>query len=815
MKELERAGRIVTFYSYKGGTGRSMALANVAWILASQNQRVLTVDWDLEAPGLHRYFQPFISDTELTGSAGIIDFLAAFVDGAHSEKARSDPRWFERYIDTEPYTFSLDWKFQGSGTLDLIPAGQQGPAYAPRVTDFEWRRFYDTLGGGTFLQAVKARWRAEYDWILIDSRTGISDTSGICTVQMPDDLVVCFTLNNQSVLGACAAAKSVLSQRLKPDGSVGLRVLPLVTRVERAEHVRLSAAMELARDSFGGFLAHLPEEEQKLYFANAQVHYQPFYAFEEVLAAFGDPRTGPMLSAMEKVCSIVTDGRISKLGEMSETERVAGLARFLRQTKAPETPRARATEARAQPAASARPARDLPDRVVFEPVGPLLRAPASGNRSEAHARPTTSFAPTPAREQRYTHWFYLSYARSDWDAYLQRFFKDLVNELRMQLGSHENDLGFVDQYISLGEDWNQETSRALATSRLCVCIFSPAYFKSAHCGKEFNGFTARSRLASPFETSTEGIFPVDWLPTEVTPIGAERRSGAMPGALLQNVANSAEYPTHSGLRRMLMRSRRSEYGDFLHQFARILAETGQRAPLPVVDPFDVQLVPSAFEGYEPALETRSGSVAFLFMAPSVGTEKYHDELLNPAQNAVKRSVYGALPDDWQPFGETPIRVIALAVAAENELTVESPGEDIASWALDALTSFIARAERNRTPVVLVVAMKALSIPPYRQLLQALDKLRLFNLAVVVVMDGKSVTKGEQSAAASLFQDTFEATNGQRNDAILALVQTEEELKKQLHQTLAALKVSLVSNLTARALHTLDTPVLAQPSLEKA
>jgi MinD-like ATPase involved in chromosome partitioning or flagellar assembly len=28
-------GEIITFYSFKGGTGRSMALANVAWILAS------------------------------------------------------------------------------------------------------------------------------------------------------------------------------------------------------------------------------------------------------------------------------------------------------------------------------------------------------------------------------------------------------------------------------------------------------------------------------------------------------------------------------------------------------------------------------------------------------------------------------------------------------------------------------------------------------------------------------------------------------------------------------------------------------------
>ena len=34
-------GRIVTFYSFKGGTGRTMALANVAWILAANGMRIL------------------------------------------------------------------------------------------------------------------------------------------------------------------------------------------------------------------------------------------------------------------------------------------------------------------------------------------------------------------------------------------------------------------------------------------------------------------------------------------------------------------------------------------------------------------------------------------------------------------------------------------------------------------------------------------------------------------------------------------------------------------------------------------------------
>lgn len=60
--EVARDGRIITFYSYKGGTGRSMAMANVAWLLAFQGKRVLTIDWDLEAPGLHRYLHPYLDD---------------------------------------------------------------------------------------------------------------------------------------------------------------------------------------------------------------------------------------------------------------------------------------------------------------------------------------------------------------------------------------------------------------------------------------------------------------------------------------------------------------------------------------------------------------------------------------------------------------------------------------------------------------------------------------------------------------------------------------------------------------------------------
>src|ERR1700726_3263021 len=75
MPDAGRNGKIVTFYSYKGGTGRSMALANVAWLLAANGHSVLAIDWDLEAPGLHRYLAPFLRDPELTQTRGVVDLL--------------------------------------------------------------------------------------------------------------------------------------------------------------------------------------------------------------------------------------------------------------------------------------------------------------------------------------------------------------------------------------------------------------------------------------------------------------------------------------------------------------------------------------------------------------------------------------------------------------------------------------------------------------------------------------------------------------------------------------------------------------------
>lgn len=86
---------IYTFYSYKGGVGRSMALANIAECFCEKHLRVLMVDWDLEAPGLEVYFLPAAadgsSDSRLQQSRrqpGLIDMLY--------EYKRAYPRFAEQ-----------------------------------------------------------------------------------------------------------------------------------------------------------------------------------------------------------------------------------------------------------------------------------------------------------------------------------------------------------------------------------------------------------------------------------------------------------------------------------------------------------------------------------------------------------------------------------------------------------------------------------------------------------------------------------------------------------------------------------------------
>jgi formylglycine-generating enzyme required for sulfatase activity len=331
-RDDDRRGKIVTFYSYKGGTGRSMALANVAFLLASAGKRVLAVDWDLEAPGLHRYFEPFLADRSLEHSTGVIDFVRDFATAAlaRGPKEPMEANWYEEYADLLAHAVPLAYEFENGGALHLVPAGKQDASYGVRVNAFDWESFYARLGGGILLEAVKANLRRVYDFVLIDSRTGVSDTSGICTIQMPDELVVCFTLNRQSIYGASAAARLAFVSRHGVDGNPTLKIWPVPMRVEYAEKDRMEIASTLARVRFSGLMSHFNPNEEELYWGEIPVAYEPYYAYEEVLSLFRDrPRQrASLLARMETIAGHLNGEPLKTIAILSDGQRAEGLAAF-------------------------------------------------------------------------------------------------------------------------------------------------------------------------------------------------------------------------------------------------------------------------------------------------------------------------------------------------------------------------------------------------------------------------------------------------------------------------------------------------------
>jgi len=327
-----QGGQIITFYSYKGGTGRTMALSNVAWILAASGKRVLVVDWDLESPGLHRFFRPFISEGMLSGSGGVIELILAYENAAR-QAARRDPNAPGRlphasYARVGQHAFSVLWEWEGGGTLDFLRAGRHNHEYSQSIAALNWDDFYEVLAGGFFFDALREDMKANYDYVLIDSRTGLSDVADVCTVHLPDTLVTCFTLSDQGIEGAAEVAR-LISRKTVPRQ---IRVLPLMTRIDLAEMKKAEIGRQVARQRFAGLPLGLTEQQREAYWSRVEVPYRAFYAYEETLATFEDEPGKPntLLASFEALTSHLTNGDVTGMPIIDRAERGRVRAQFVR-----------------------------------------------------------------------------------------------------------------------------------------------------------------------------------------------------------------------------------------------------------------------------------------------------------------------------------------------------------------------------------------------------------------------------------------------------------------------------------------------------
>ena len=299
---------IITFYSYKGGVGRTMALANVAYIFARAGFEVVLVDWDLEAPGLERFF--YEETSELQEQPGLLDLLLDY-------KALTSRSWEEinqesaPLLSTEPYMQTINYKGLPEGALSIMTAGRRGKyftAYATEARAFNWDEFYKAWDGERFYEWLRDELEGpnQSRLVLIDSRTGVSEMNSPSTYQLADVVVMLSALNRQNLEGSLHMATSFfdpLLQRLRGESKLDMLVVP--SRVDDSE----ANLQDELKQRFLTPFQKLETTFDHRYAWELAIPYVPKYAYDETIMVV-DPKlpspSGPqMLGAYHRLSLIL------------------------------------------------------------------------------------------------------------------------------------------------------------------------------------------------------------------------------------------------------------------------------------------------------------------------------------------------------------------------------------------------------------------------------------------------------------------------------------------------------------------------------
>ncbi len=282
---------VVTFYSYKGGVGRTLALVNTAFRLASRGKTVFILDFDLEAPGV----DSFVLFRDRQPRQGIVEYISQFTA---DEKVEPLPR----------FVFEIDPAKTQPGKVLFMGAGRKDDNYQFLLSGLDWKYFYRRKQGFLFVENLKAAIEKEYapDYVLVDSRTGLTDISGICTLQLPNLVVLLFNLNNQNVVGISKIYHSIRFNKINKEIKTLLVASP-IPDVPDFIGVRKDR-LEYGKKTIGA--------EQ----IDLILPFDPFVAFEETVLSAGMSKTY-LSESYDSLCRLIIRANKSDVLTMLEEAR--------------------------------------------------------------------------------------------------------------------------------------------------------------------------------------------------------------------------------------------------------------------------------------------------------------------------------------------------------------------------------------------------------------------------------------------------------------------------------------------------------------
>jgi FxsC-like protein len=196
-------------------------------------------------------------------------------------------------------------------------------------------------------------------------------------------------------------------------------------------------------------------------------------------------------------------------------------------------------------------------------------------------------------------YFFLSYAHmptpigdgaADPNLWIAQLFKDLCHRVREMATDPPPRVGFMDSGIRHGTEWARVLSENLAVCKTFVPLYSPHYFLSDNCGKEWHAFCGRVRNGHARGTGqVRQVIPAQWIPVPVEQHpSAVQQIQFRPAELGVAYTEHGFYPlTHIGLFK-------ADYDLAVYKLAREIVNVAESEPAPPGPALHYESLPSAF-----------------------------------------------------------------------------------------------------------------------------------------------------------------------------------------------------------------------------
>lgn len=276
------APAVALFYSFKGGAGRSTALAATALQLAAAGERVAVLDADLDAPGVGALLAGYDG---ATAPCGITDYLLEHrILGGEDRLSMED--YYHRYAAGE-----------GASTEDIFvfPAGSFDRRYLEKLARIDYGEPPEGSRHPFVSLLEQIRRHLAPGWILVDARAGLGDVSGFLTGGVCHFHVLLGTLAEASWRGLELMLERLGGARVR-GGKAQAECLLVAAMLPRSDEKLFQTFVrrfeDRARDVFSEHYYADPQEEPDMLWtlddieSNDAPHVPVVLPYEERLATF-------------------------------------------------------------------------------------------------------------------------------------------------------------------------------------------------------------------------------------------------------------------------------------------------------------------------------------------------------------------------------------------------------------------------------------------------------------------------------------------------------------------------------------------------